>query len=171
LFDGLVFNAEYFREKMIESRQRKKEQREQVRQLLAECRSADLPLEHADLSGVPGLPEALNALTAGFEESVAIESRDEFDLKRYESHIQVHMRDLPVSLTEIPALCANPRKDLVWRFIAVIFLAHAAIVDVWQDGQDIMVIKHEANRERRDISGESESTDGVERPMGRVEAW
>jgi hypothetical protein len=171
LFDGLVFNAEYFREKMAESRQRKQEQRERVRQMLAESRSADLPLEHADLSGVPGLLEALNALTAGFEESVAIESRDEFDLKRYESHIQVHIRDLPVSLTEIPALCENPRKDLVWRFIAVIFLAHAAIVDVWQDGQDIMVIKHEANRERCDVPGEPESSDGVERPMGRVEAW
>ena len=44
LFDGLAFNAEYFRQKVAESRQHKKEQKEHVRQMLAESRSADLPL-------------------------------------------------------------------------------------------------------------------------------
>ena len=36
LFDGLVFEAEYFRQKVMESRQRKKEQRVRVRQMLEE---------------------------------------------------------------------------------------------------------------------------------------
>ena len=39
----------------------------------------------------------------------------------------------------------NTRKDLIWRFIAVIFLAHIGVVDIWQEGQDIMVVKHEVN--------------------------
>ena len=63
------------------------------------------------------------------------------------------------------------RKDLIWRFIAVIFLAHAGAVDVWQEGQAIMVIKHEANRKRCDVYGEPAETNGVERPLGGIEAW
>jgi len=170
LFDGLVFDPDYFRQRMAESRQRKQKQREQVRQMLAESRSGDLPLGHADLGSVPGLVDALNALTAGMDESLAVKAREEFDLKAYESSVRAHIQDFPVSLTEIPPLSEHPKKDLIWRFIAVIFLAHAGVIDVWQDGEEIMVKKREANREGQDISGESESTDGLEGPMDRAEA-
>jgi len=171
LFDGLVFDAEYFRQRVAQSRQRKLAQREQVRKMLTESRSADLALGMADLDSVPGLLDALNKLTVGANEHFAIESRDQFDLRRYESHIQVHIQDFPLSLGEIPPLTENARKDLIWRFIVVIFLAHAGTIDIWQEGQAIMVIKHEANRERQDIPGELEDPDGVEGSLGRVEAW
>jgi len=170
LFDGLVFDPDYFRQRMAESRKRRQEQRERVRQMLAESRSGDLPLGDADLDSVPGLVAALNALTAGMDESLAVEAREEFDLKAYESHMEAHIDDYPVSLTDIPPLSEDPKRDLIWRFIAVIFLAHAGVVDVWQEGRDIMVKRHEANREGQDISGESENTDGFEGPMGRAEA-
>jgi hypothetical protein len=147
LFDGLVFDGEYFRQKMIESRQRRNEQREQGREKLAESRSGDLPLEHADLNGVPGLLEALNALTAGLDESLIVEYRERFDLKRYENHVRAHLQDYPVSLARIPPLGEDLRKDLIWRFIAVIFLAHAGVADVVQEGQEILVKKHEADGE------------------------
>ena len=55
--------------------------------------------------------------------------------------------------------------------IAVIFLAHAGTVDVWQEGQAIMVIKHEANRKGQDVSGEIKEADGIEGSGGGVEAW
>ena len=165
-----MFNIDYFRQKVAESRQRKKEQKERVKQMLAESRSSDLPLGAVDITAVPGLLDALNGLTAGLDTSFTIESRDEFDLKRYESHIEAHIQDFPVSLRDIPPLSENLRKDLIWRFIAVIFMDHAGIVDIWQEGQDIMVIKHEANRERQDILGELEKADGVEGSMGGVEA-
>jgi len=170
LFNGLVFDPGYFRQRMAESRKRKQEQREQVRQMLAESRSAELPLGQADLSSVPGLVDALNALTAGMDEATAIEAREEFDLKAYESHVRAHVHDYPVSLAEIPPLSENPKKDLIWRFVAVIFLAHAGVVDIWQNGHEIMVKKHEANREGQDVPGESESADGLEGPMGGTEA-
>lgn len=170
LFDGLAFDPEYFRQKMAESRQRRSERRERVQQMLAESRSGNLVLEHADLSGVPGLLEALNALTAGLDDSVAVECRGQFDLRLYESHVQAHLRDYPVNLAGMPPLGENLRKDLIWRFIAVIFLAHASVIDVWQDGRDIMVRKHEANRERCDISGESEAVGELEGPVDRAEA-
>ena len=124
----------------------------------------------ADLNNVPGLVDALNSLTAGVDDSLAIESRCEFDLNRYESHIQAHIQDFPVSLTDIPPLSEHRKKDLIWRFIAVIFLSHAGTVDLWQEGQAIMVKKHEANREGQDVPAELEGANGVEGSMGRVEA-
>jgi hypothetical protein len=172
LFDGSIFNAEYFRQKVAESRERKKQQKERIKQILAECRSNDLQLGVADLTSIPGLLDALNSLTAGKDSTYAIESRDEFDLKRYEEHLKTHIQDFPLTLGEIPPLSRkSARKDLIWRFIAAIFLDHAAVVDVWQDGQDIMVIKHEVNRKRQDILGELEEADGIERPVGGVETW
>jgi len=170
LFDGLVFEAEYFRQKVAKSRQRKKEQRERVRQMLEESRSADLPLGAVDLTAVPDLLDAINGLTSGLDSAFMAESRGEFDLNRYEKHIEAHMQDFPVSLRDIPPLSENLRKDLIWRFIAVIFMDHAGIIDIWQEGQDIMVIRHEANREGQDILGELEEADGIEGSMGRVEA-
>jgi len=147
LFDGLVFDADYFRTKMAESRQRKREQRERVRQMLAGARSPDLAVEHADLADVPGLLEALDGLTADLVEPLRLECRERFDLSRYESHVRAHMREYPLSLAKIPPLMEDMRRDLIWRFIALIFLAHAHVVDVWQDGQDVMVIGHEVDRE------------------------
>ena len=170
LFDGLVFDKEYFKIRMAESRQRKQEQRERVRLMLAESRSAALPLEAADLYSVPGLVEALNSLTAGLTTELAYEAKTEFDLSRYEKHIQAHIRDFPMNIREIPPLSENPRKDLIWRFIAVIFLAHTGLVELLQDGQDILVMKHETNRERQGVFGELEEADGIEGFVGRVEA-
>jgi len=67
LFDGSVFNIDYFRQKVAESRQRKKEQKERVQQMLAECRSDTLPLQAVDLDSVVGLVDALNGLTKGLD--------------------------------------------------------------------------------------------------------
>jgi len=170
LFDTLPFEREYFKAKMAESRQRKKEQTERVRKMLAESRSADLPLQIGDLNDMPGLVEALNGLTAGLDTGFAVQTHDAFDLGRYERHIQAHMQDYSVNLLDIPPLSENTRKDVIWRFIAVIFLAHTGIVDIRQDGRDIMVIKHETDTEGQGVFGELEDTDRVERPLGRIEA-
>ena len=169
LFDGMAFDADYFRQKVAKSRQRKKEQKERVRLMLAENRSSYLPLGAADLAAVPGLLDALNSLTEHLNISFEKESRDEFDLKRYETHIQAHVQDFSVSLRDIPPLSENIRKDLIWRFIAVIFLTHAGIINVRQQGQDIIVIKHETNRKRQDVLGEPEDADGVEGSLGGAE--
>jgi hypothetical protein len=169
LFDGKVFDGEYFRVRMAESRRRKKEQRERVRQMLAESRSDTLPLHAFDLDSVPGLLDALNCLTTDLDTGFEVRSRDEFNLKSYETHIQAYVKDFPVSLSDIPPLSDNHRRDVIWRFIAVIFLAHTGIVDIWQDGQDIMVVKHETDTEGRGVFGEFEEADRVERSLGGIE--
>jgi hypothetical protein len=89
------------------------------------------------------LVDAFNDLTMGLDSSFAVESRNEFDLKRYQTHIRAHIQVFSMNLREIPLLSENLRKDLIWRFIAVICLARAGVVDVWQQNQDIMVIKRE----------------------------
>ena len=170
LFDTLPFEREYFKAKMAESRQRKKEQTERVRKMLAESRSADLPLQIGNLNDMPGLVEALNSLTADLDANLTVQYRDKFDLNRYERHVQAHIEDYPVNLLDIPAISENARKDVIWRFIAVIFLAHTGIVDIRQDGRDIMVIKHETDTEGQGVFGELEEADRVERPLGRIEA-
>ena len=169
LFDGLVFNPEYFKQKMAESRKRKDQKREEVRKMLAESRSDALELDSFDLNSVPDLMEALNQLT-NVPENLDFNVKTGFDLKRYEQHIKDHLKEYPINLLDIPALYENLRKDLIWRFIAVIFLAHAGVVDVIQEGQQIKVMRHEINREGQDIFGELEEVDGIERSVGRFEA-
>ncbi len=170
LFEGLVFDGDYFRQRMAESRQRKNEQRERVRQLLAEGRSDVLPPEAANLAVIPGLVEALNSLTQGLSIGLQVDSRSGFDLKRYESHVLANTDESPLRLREIPPLTEDPRRDIIWRFIAVVFLSHAGVVDVWQQGREIMVKKRETYGKRQDIPRELEEPGGIERSVGRAEA-
>jgi hypothetical protein len=170
LFEGLVFNAEYFRQKMVESRQRKKEQKQRVQQMLSECPSEPLTLDVPDLNSVPGLIDALNGLTDGLGVSVALELRDKFDLSRYQAHIRSHLGTEPVSLREIPLLMENERLDLIWKFIAAIFLDHAGLISVCQQNDVIWVMKLD-DREGQDIPGETEEIDGFERAESRTQAW
>ncbi len=166
VFDGLVFDADYFRRKMADHRQRKRERRERVRALLAGSRSAALLSDPLDLAAAPGLAEALNSLTAGCEAPPGWQPRSSFDLARYQSHIQAHVGANALSLDEIPPLGEDARLDRIWRFIAIIYLAHAGLVQLWQEGQSVMVIQHEADREGRNVFGETESPDGVEGLVG-----
>ncbi|MBU0717179.1 MAG: hypothetical protein KJ749_02940 [Planctomycetes bacterium] len=169
LFDGLVFDADYFRRKMGEHRQRRAEQRERVRQMLAENRSGVLTPPAADLGAVPGLADALNRLTGGMKTPLAYLPCDGFDLNRYQAHIRAHIRPFAMSLDEIPPLGENARNDRVWRFITIIFLAHARIIEIWQDGQTVMLKQYETNREGPHVPGDVEEIDGVEGLVGRVE--
>ena len=146
LFDGLVFDRDYFRTKMLESRQRKSTLRESVRQMLAEGRSDPLALEAGDLNSVPGLVEALNSLTSGLEESILVEWKEKFDMNRYQDHVREYIGTEPVNLREIPPLIENLRLDLIWRFIAIIFLAQTGGIEVQQEKEEILVAKVETYR-------------------------
>jgi hypothetical protein len=161
LFDGLVFDAEYFRQKMAESRAHKQELRERVRQMLADSRSAAVPPAPIDLTAVPGLLDALNQLVHSPGSEPQLELPAAFSLSRYQTHVQAHLRPISLGMDEIPPLSENTRLDRIWRFIAIIFLAHAGILDVWQHGPAIMVKKHEVDAEGQRIPGELEEADGI----------
>ena len=157
LFDGLAFDAEYFRHKMAESRQRKHELRERVRDMLSASRSgwAEVPPVSAD--ELSGLMDALNQLSQESKVDSHPAVMPRFDLKRYQSHVQAHIGLIPVSLRQIPPLSEDARKDLIWRFIAILFLDHAGIVEIWQNGREIMVMQREVDAERQRVSGNLEA--------------
>ncbi|MBP7936457.1 MAG: hypothetical protein KA354_17600 [Phycisphaerae bacterium] len=113
LFDGLVFDAEYFRQKMAESRERKRELRERVRQMLAQNRSPAIQPEAVDLAAMPDLLEALDGLvqaeTGGFDAPLP----PAFSLNRYQGHVQAHIRSFPMGFDQIPPLSENTRLDRI----------------------------------------------------------
>ena len=170
LFDGSIFDADYFRGKMAESRRRKKEQRQRVKQMLAESRSMPLGQQPIELDAVPGLVDALNGLTGGLPDGTIDLEQVTFDLQRYRGHILWQLNDPPVDFDDIPALEPDRRIDRIWRFIAVIFMAHAGDIRVWQDGPTIL-IDHETHRERQSIPGEAQESDELEGSVGRASAW
>ena len=124
-----------------------------------------------DLEAVPGLLDALNSLTAGMNGLAYAPQRHRFDLARYQRQIEAYLRPFPLEFDRIPPLDENGRLDRIWRFIAVIFMAHAGLLNVVQHGQTLVVIKRETDREGQELSGELEKTDGVEGSVGGIEAW
>ena len=156
---------------MLQSRQRRKDLRKKVREMLAETRSDPLPLDVLDLSSVPGLLGALNSLTVNMGIEYVQEAKSQFDLNHYQSHIQAYIKDHSIDLRDIPALIEDYRKDLIWRFIAAIFLAHVRLIDIWQVDNTIMVQKHEIDREGCEFSGTHQDADGFERSPSGAQAW
>jgi len=171
LFDGLVFDAEYFRQKMAEHRERRKQLRERVSAMLADTRSGAIAVEPIEGGEDAGLFAALGAMTLDAFSAAIPQLRDGFDLARYQTHIQAHLQTIPINLNQIPPLSENTRLDRVWRFVAVIFLTHAGLIDVRQEGDMILVMQREIDREGPTIPGDLEEPDGVEGPMGRAAAW
>ena len=157
LFDGLAFDALYFKAKMSESRQRRQDLRERVREMLAASRSRNLVPLPVDLAAVPGLIDALNGLVGGLEQRTLWLPRDGFDLVRYENHLQAHIGPIAIRFDDLPPLSENSRQDRIWRFIAILFLANAGAVELWQESQTIWVMKHETDREGCRVFGETEA--------------
>ncbi len=170
VFDGLIFEAKYFRKKMAESRQRRREQHERVRRMLAGTRSGCIDVPAADLAQEEGLLTALDQMVDCADPVSVLQSRSSSDLKRYQRHIQAHIRAIPSSLEQIPPMGEDLRIDRIGRFIAIIFLAHAGILDVWQNGQGIMVKRREVDREGQEFPGDVEELDAVEGSLGGAEA-
>ncbi len=157
LFDGLVWDRDYYGRKMTESRQRRQELRERVREMLAASRSRDLVPGPADLAAFPGLIDALNGLIGGLEPMPLWLPRDGFDLVRYEGHLQAHIGPIAIRFDDLPPLSEDSRQDRIWRFVAILFLAQAGGIELWQEGSRIMVMKRETDREGQGVSGETEA--------------
>jgi len=141
------FNVEYFRQRMVEARRHRREERSRrIAEMLAN-RSGDILIDRPiELDAVPGLTEALNGLVSlpvPAEVLRAFMGRSDFDLDGYQRHVIAHLGLFRIDFEAIPALIEDQRKDRIFRFIAVIFLAHARRIDVWQDADHILMRKHE----------------------------
>ena len=145
VFEGIVFDVEYFRRKMAESRQRKQERRDHIQRMVAENRSPAVEASRVDLEGIPGLIAALNSLSAGADPRLLEPLRQSFDLGRYQRHLQAHIGLIEVCFNDLPPLENNARKDRIWRFVALIFMAHTRLIEIRQEGQTIMVSQIETD--------------------------
>lgn len=169
LFYGRVYDRQYFAEKMAKSREKKKLKKEKIKQEMIDQRSGVLETVISDFSGISDIFAAIDDLAKGVKPDIKLPQTDQFDIHRYESHLQSHIREFGVNLRDIPPLHENKRKDLIWRFIAAIFLAHAGIIEITQDGFDIILRKNETYRKRQGISGEIEDADGFKRSVSEIE--
>lgn len=148
VFDGVVFDCEYFRHKMAESRERQRQERVERQEQVVEHRSSPAAPPPMDLASVPGLLEALNGLTAIPDLAAWVPLIQGFDLKRYQTHLEAHLGAFETRFDDLPPLEKDARLDRIWRFITVIFMAHAGLIEISQHGQTILIIKnHETDRE------------------------
>ena len=148
LFDERVFDGAYFREMMRESRARAKRKREEVRRLLAGSRSDALLLMDAPcLESIPGLAEALNAfIGTEIAGACAYAPKSGFRMGDYRNHILSILGVGSRLFSDITPLTDDCRRDKIWRFITLIFMAQDREVELTQYGRDILVgrVSHEA---------------------------
>ncbi|MBC8470357.1 MAG: hypothetical protein H8D56_12880 [Planctomycetes bacterium] len=141
VFEGNIFDNEYFKERMRQSRERQKQNNQLAIESLIENRSESLVPGYADLDAIPGLADALDGLSMGPEIAALLPLCKGFDLNRYQTHLQEHIGPIEVCFDDIPPLEENERLDRIWRFVAVIFMAHAGLIEICQEGQTIKLAK------------------------------
>ncbi len=151
------FDNDYFRRQMAEARQRRREERmRRIGELLA-SQSGPLVIEEPmRLDTVPGLTEALDGFVGSpipAEILRRFAARSDFDLDGYQNHILAHIGGSATAFETIPPLMNNRRRDLVFRFIAAIYLAHGRQVELWEDSGRIMVRRRDTYEQGQGIFG------------------
>jgi hypothetical protein len=150
LFDEKIFDKQYFREMMRESRERSKGKKERLKRLLADSRSEVLDLTQTpDLNSVPGLVEDLNDFIGAKTTDIAqvdFDERPEFRMDDYRAHINSILGWDCILFSDIAALIDDIRNDKIWRFITLIYMQHEREVTLTQRENDILVKRmyHEA---------------------------
>mgnify|MGYP001377214090 CR=1 FL=1 len=144
-----AFDAQYFAQKMSEARERRKNERmRRIGELLAQRSGPVVFDEPIRLETVPGLTEALNSLV---NIPIPIEiihrflGRDDFDLEGFQRHILTFLGDSVIAFDDLPPLLDQERKDRVFRFITLVFLAHTQKIFLWQEEERIWVRRNETD--------------------------
>ena len=124
LFDERVFNAEYFRERMAESRERKQQRREEIRLMLLGTRSNSLVMADFPEAGVIG--DMVQALDAAVQADATAELQDflapeEFCMETYRLHIRERLRGCMARFSSFPPIAEDARLDKIRRFVTLIF--------------------------------------------------
>ena len=155
-FDAKVFDAVYFREMMKDSRQRKQQKHEQIRQMLAESRSRPLvSTERPSLDDLPGLETELNKMVnSGIPEEFlrCNPTRPIFQINIYRQHILELVPGCIVHFEGISNIIEDQRLDRVFRFITAVFMQHDGeiILEQNQDGK-IIILENESHRKGQAI--------------------
>ncbi|MFA5865508.1 MAG: hypothetical protein WC975_12585, partial [Phycisphaerae bacterium] len=76
----------------------------------------------------------------------------------YKRHILSSLTDRMVAFDDLPPLLDQERKDRVFRFITLVFLAHTRKIHLQQEGERIWVKRNEAYEQGSRISSPVEGT-------------
>jgi hypothetical protein len=143
IFDERLFDAEYFREMMQESRRRAMVKKEEVRRLLAESRSGKLTLTNdPDFDAIPELFKDLDLFIQNnaYQFSYgAFDLKSGFDMTPYRTHILSMLSQSPVRFSSISPIPGDNRLEKVRRFITLIFMDNDREVNIQQHGNDLLI--------------------------------
>ena len=150
LFDERLFDAAYFSGRMRESRERRRLEIEELRRRVAESRSGELLASDVpELDSIPGLADTLDSLSRSafsFGETGCWDD-DPFVMDAYREVIWRGVCEDAVLFSQLPALNGDPRRDRARRFMTLVFMEQEREVDLAQYGNDVLVMRHEADAE------------------------
>ena len=140
LFDEQLFDPEYFREHMRQSRERARRREAVVQEMLRLARSHALVLlADIDLDSLPYLTEDLDQLVE-YREAVAepcsLDNGPSY--QQYCRHISQHLEEA-ILFSAMAPLFPDERWDKTHRFAALIFMEHHSEVNLHQVENDILV--------------------------------
>jgi len=126
---------------MRESRSRAKRKREEIRLLLAGSRSdALLFMDEPCLESIPGLAEALNDfIGTEMASGGTFTPKSGFRMADYRNHILSILGIGSRLFSDIAPLTDDRRRDKIWRFVTLTFMAQDREVELTQYGADILV--------------------------------
>jgi hypothetical protein len=143
LFDEKVFDKQYFREMMRESRQRKKKKREEIKRLLVNSRSSPLcHVEEPQLESIPGLIDDLNGFirdASNEYKPFSIYANQQYEINRYRGHILSLLTWDSVLFSKIEPLIEDTREDRIYRFITLVFMDNEREIELRQLEDDLSV--------------------------------
>ena len=147
LFDEKLFAAQYMREKMSESRERKRRKREEIRLLLAASRSSDLCV--TDFPTADAVDQLSAELDRFVDRKTAPDAEeligdDDFRMEDYRQAILSRLGGCSTRFDAFPAVCSDRRLDQIRRFMALLFMEQDREVWLEQQGSTIMVMRYEA---------------------------
>lgn len=140
LFDEVIFDSEYFREKMRLSREQRRREQAETRAILQVEWSSTLSFfDEVDLNAVPGLLTDLDDLIGARNNDERLQEWEKsLTLDDYRLHI-VNLLQTEVFFSSIVPLISEERRDKVYRFISLIFMEQDREVRLSQYGEDILV--------------------------------
>jgi len=142
LFDERLFNREYFRHRVAESRARKKVEETTLKGMVRSPSGILWLSEELNLARIDGFVQDLDRLCRGEGETDAYYPDDlesEFDMSVYWHRVAGLLLSENILFNPITPLHPDIRKDRAWLFTTLIFMEHEREVCLTQYGDDILV--------------------------------
>ncbi len=141
--DAHIFDAEYFREKMRESRVHEQERVNAVVRMLANARSSPvtgMSAQNQELTSLASDVERFLHFGQAEENIIPATDPAQFDMARYRQHLHDLVDGCVVAFDGVSQLSPDPRRDRVWRFIAAVFMDQEGTLCIHQEPDGRIVL-------------------------------